>query len=149
MLALKWPKNTSGRLPRTPPDAYFPAGNVVFTQETLLFQQSSVLSARSPKYALRKPFEGQLDHFLTPCEGMLASSGATSAWPVRPSALPPDSSGLPLAPLLLQLGYLNVNFALQEPCWLPSGRTIPPEGSQGPFRTPIFLQANWFSLRKQ
>ena len=36
MLAPKWPKNTAGSLPRTPPDAYCPAGKEVFVWERLL-----------------------------------------------------------------------------------------------------------------
>ena len=73
MFAPRWPKNTAGSLPRTPPDLYFRAGKLVFTQETLVFQRSSVLVAGSPKYALRKLSEGQLGHFLTPLEGILGS----------------------------------------------------------------------------
>ena len=104
MFAPRWPKNTSGSLPRIPPDPYSPAGNLVFAEETLIFQRSSVLAARSPKYALRKPSGGQLGYFLTPLEASWPQVGTPFAWPVRPSALPLDSSGLALVPFVIQLG---------------------------------------------
>ena len=76
--------------------------NGVFTQETLVFQRSSVLAARSPKYVLRKLSDGHLGHFLIPLEASWPQVGAPSARPLRPSALPLDFSGICLGPFWIK-----------------------------------------------
>ena len=146
MFAPRWPKNTSGRLPRTPPDPYFPAGKLVFAQQTLVFQRSSVLAARS--------LSGSFLEATLATSGPLLKHLGLKLAPLLPGhfALLPcvwAPLGFVLAHFGFNLAYLNVNFALQEPCLLPSGPKILPQVSRGPLRTSIFLQEHWFSFRKR